>query len=119
MASFSPAGAGLAGGLVLAGGASLFGLSVPVAIGIVGLLAILAISYRQTIIAYPGGGGAYIVAKENLGEGAALVAGASLLTNYILTVATSVSSDIAAITSALPVLACHNVLLTISAIVFV
>src|SRR5512145_1235349 len=91
LASLSTSGASLAGGLVLAGGASLFGLSVPVAIGIVGLLAILGTSYRQTIIAYPGGGGAYIVAKENLGEGAALVAGASLLTDYILTVATSVS----------------------------
>ena len=119
MASLSTAGAGLAGGLVLAGGASIFGLSVPVAIGIVGLLAILAVSYRQTIIAYPGGGGAYIVAKENLGESAALIAGASLLTDYILTVATSVSSGIAAITSAIPGLAGHNVLLTICAIVFV
>ncbi len=106
MASLSTAGAGLAAGVVLAGGASIFGLSVPVAIGIVGLLTILAISYRQTIIAYPG-------------ESAALVAGASLLTDYILTVATSVSSGIAAITSALPALQGHNVLLTIAAIVFV
>ncbi len=119
MASLSTAGVGLAGGLILAGGASIFGLSVPVAMGIVGLLAILAVSYRQTIIAYPGGGGAYIVAKENLGESAALIAGASLLTDYILTVATSVSSGIAAITSAIPGLAGHNVLLTICAIVFV
>jgi amino acid transporter len=119
MASLSTAGAGLAGGLVLAGGASLFGLSLPVAFGIVGLLTILAISYRQTIIAYPGGGGAYIVAKENLGESAALVAGASLLTDYILTVATSVSSGVAAITSAVPALSGHNVLLTLTAIVFV
>lgn len=119
MASLSTAGAGLAAGVVLAGGASIFGLSVPVAIGIVALLAILAISYRQTIIAYPGGGGAYIVAKENLGESAALVAGASLLTDYILTVATSVSSGIAAITSAIPALAGHNVLLTLAAIIFV
>lgn len=119
MASLSTAGIGLAGGLVLAGGASIFGLSVPVAMGIVGLLAILAVSYRQTIIAYPGGGGAYIVAKENLGESAALIAGSSLLTDYILTVATSVSSGIAAITSAIPALAGHNVLLTICAIVFV
>jgi amino acid transporter len=119
MASLSTAGVGLTAGVVLAGGASIFGLSVPVAIGIVCLLTILAISYRQTIIAYPGGGGAYIVAKDNLGEGAALVAGASLLTDYILTVATSVSSGVAAITSAIPVLSGHNVLLTISAIVFV
>ena len=61
----------------------LFGMSIPVALGIVGLLLILGISYRQTILAYPTGGGAYIVAKENLGELAALVAGASVLTDYI------------------------------------
>lgn len=97
----------------------LFGLSVPVALGIVGLLAILGISYRQTILAYPTGGGAYIVAKENLGELAALVAGASLLIDYILTVAASVSSGVAAITAAFPQLDGHNVSLTIFAIVFV
>ena len=83
------------------------------ALGIIGLLVILGISYRQTILAYPTGGGAYIVAKENLGETAALVAGASLLIDYILTVAASVSSGVAAITAALPALDGHNVLITI------
>jgi amino acid transporter len=110
-----------AGGAAAAGVAAqaLFGLSVPVALGIVGLLLILTASYRQTIHAYPGGGGAYIVAKENLGEIPALVAGSSLLVDYILTVAVSVSSGIAAITAAFPVLAGHNVALTILAISFI
>ncbi|WP_005035862.1 APC family permease [Holophaga foetida] len=115
MASLSASG--MAIGVV--GAAWLFGMSVPVACGIVALLLILGTSYRQTIRAYPGGGGAYIVAKENLGELAAQTAGAALLTDYILTVAASVSSGVAAITSALPWLQGHNVLLTILAIVFV
>lgn len=110
---------GMAAGAAAVGMASLFSLSVPVAFGIVGLLVILGISYRQTIIAYPGGGGAYIVAKENLGESAALVAGASLLTDYILTVAVSVSSGIAAVTAAVPGLRGQNVTLTIIAILFI
>lgn len=108
----SAAGAGLAASAV-------FGLSVPVAIGIVLLLVILGTSYRQTILAYPTGGGAYIVAKENLGETAALVAGASLLVDYILTVAVSVSAGIAAISAAVPFLQGHNVLLTIVAIALI
>ena len=72
-------------------------LAVPVAIGIVILLMLLAVSYKQTIMEYPNGGGAYTVAKENLGEIAAQTAGISLLIGYILTVAVSVSSGIAAI----------------------
>ncbi len=83
-------------------GAAYFGLSIPIAFVIVGLLAILTISYRQTIFAYPGGGGAYIVAHDNLGNGPALTAGAALLTDYILTVAVSISSGVAQITSAVP-----------------
>lgn len=104
-----------------AGGAAafVFGLSVPVAMGITALLLILAFSYRQTILEYPGGGGAYIVAKENLGETAAQTAGASLLVDYILTVAVSVSSGIAAITAAAPSLQGHNVALTLLAIAFI
>jgi len=97
----------------------LFGISIPVALGIVGLLLILGVSYRQTILAYPTGGGAYIVAKENIGELAALVAGASLLTDYILTVAASVSSGVAAVTAAAPFLQGHNVVLTIVSIIFI
>ncbi len=97
----------------------LFGLSIPVALGIVALLVILGISYRQTIMAYPSGGGAYIVAKENLGEIAALVAGASLLVDYTLTVAASVSSGVANVTSAFPPLQGHEVFITLAAIVLV
>lgn len=96
-----------------------FALSPWVALGIVTLLAILGIGYRQVIHAYPGGGGAYVVARENLGATAALVAGASLLTDYILTVAASVSSGVQAITSAMPVLQGHNVAITIGCILFI
>jgi amino acid transporter len=73
---------------------------VPVSIGIAVLLAIVAISYRQTIHAYPSGGGAYIVAKENLGTTAGLIAGGSLLVDYVLTVSVSIAAGVAAITSA-------------------
>jgi len=113
------AGVAVAAGAAGVAGHALFGLSIPVALGIVGLLVVLAISYRQTIMAYPGGGGAYIVAKENLGEMFALTAGSSLLVDYILTVAVSVSSGIAAITAAFPRLAGHNVALTLLAISFI
>lgn len=81
------------------GGAAIFGLSLPVAAAISILLAIVTISYRQTIYAYPSGGGAYIVARDNLGELPAQVAGAALLTDYILTVAVSISSGVAQLTS--------------------
>src|SRR5437867_5875673 len=64
---------------------------VPISGVIVGLLVLVALSYRQTIFAYPGGGGSYTVAKDNLGVSAGLVAGAALLTDYILTVAVSIS----------------------------
>src|SRR5574341_1385826 len=79
-------------------------LSIPVAIAIAVLLAIVSISYRQTILTYPNGGGAYIVARDNLGELPAQIAGAALLTDYILTVAVSISSGVAQITSGLPAL---------------
>src|SRR5947209_3321835 len=86
--------------LVAEAGASANGYLVPIVFGIVVLLAILTLSYRQTIKAYPSGGGAYIVAKDNLGTMPGLVAGASLLVDYILTVAVSISAGVAAITSA-------------------
>src|SRR6478752_2473729 len=72
---------------------------VPIAIAVAILLAIVATSYRQTIFAYPSGGGSYIVSRENLGEIPSLVAGASLLVDYILTVAVSISAGVAAIIS--------------------
>ncbi|MEA2959177.1 MAG: hypothetical protein QOJ58_4871 [Alphaproteobacteria bacterium] len=84
---------------VVYGQAGAFSYVVPISIGIGVLLVIVAISYRQTIHAYPSGGGAYIVAKENLGINAGLVAGASLLVDYVLTVAVSIAAGVAAITS--------------------
>ena len=84
------------------GGSSLLlGLDslVPIAIAVALLLAIVTASYRQTIHAYPSGGGSYIVSRENLGENPSLVAGASLLVDYILTVAVSISAGVAAIVS--------------------
>ena len=88
---------------VIAVGASslALGLSklVPIAIVVALLLAIVSASYRQTIFSYPSGGGSYIVSRENLGENPSLVAGASLLVDYILTVAVSISSGVAAILS--------------------
>ena len=77
-----------------------FSYVIPVSVGIAVLLAIVATSYRQTIHAYPSGGGAYIVAKENLGTTPGLIAGASLLVDYVLTVSVSIAAGVAAITSA-------------------
>jgi len=81
------------------GQAGAFLYVVPIAVGIAGLLAVVTISYRQTIHAYPSGGGAYIVAKENLGTTAGLVAAASLLVDYVLTVSVSIAAGVAAVTS--------------------
>jgi amino acid transporter len=82
------------------GQANSFNYVIPISAAIGILLWIVALSYRQTIYAYPSGGGAYIVAKDNLGVNAGLIAGASLLVDYILTVAVSISAGVAAITSA-------------------
>ena len=75
---------------------------IPIALVVVALLAIVITSYRQTIHAYPSGGGSYVVSRDNLGVTPSLVAGASLLVDYTLTVAVSVSAGVAAITSAFP-----------------
>ena len=83
-------------------GATAFHLALPLAIVICLLLAILTLSYEQTIHAYPGGGGAYIVARDNLGKLPALIAGSALLMDYILTVAVSISSGVAQLVSAYP-----------------
>jgi amino acid transporter len=87
--------------LVIAGAQAL-GYSVGISAVISALLAIVAFSYRQTIHAYPTGGGAYIVAKENIGQNAGLIAAASLLVDYTLTVSVSISAGVLAITSAAP-----------------
>src|ERR1044071_2329636 len=89
----------LAAAAAATSGAS-FGYVIPVSVGIAVLLGIVATSYRQTIHAYPSGGGAYIVAKENLGITPGLVAGAALLVDYVLTVSVSIAAGVAAITSA-------------------
>lgn len=88
--------------MLAAAGIASLNLSLPLVLGIVGLLTILTISYEQTIHAYPGGGGAYIVARDNIGEVPAQIAGAALLTDYILTVAVSISAGVAQIVSAFP-----------------
>ena len=90
---------------------------VPISAVIVGLVVLVALSYRQTIFAYPQGGGSYTVAKDNLGTTYGLIAAASLLTDYILTVSVSISSGIAAITSAYPSLLPHAVSLGLASIV--
>jgi len=102
----------------LAGMAALDDL-IPISMVVVALLAVVCFSYRQTIFAYPNGGGSYIVSRENLGETPALVAGASLLVDYTLTVAVSVSAGVAAITSAVKPLAEHRVELGLVLIVLV
>ncbi len=105
--------------LALTGTMAYLGLSVPIAIAISILLIIVTVSYRQTIFAYPNGGGAYIVARENLGETAALVAGSALLTDYVLTVAVSISSGVAQIISAFPSLTDFRVPMAVGIIAFV
>ena len=94
--------------LVLAGAAAAH-LTVPIALSITALLVIVAISYQQTIYAYPSGGGSYIVARANLGTVPGLIAAAALLVDYVLTVSVSVAAGVAAITSAFPELATHKV----------
>ena len=106
-------------GVLAAAGTIAFGYVFPVSIAIVILLSIVTISYEQTIHAYPGGGGAYIVARDNLGEGPAQTAGAALLTDYILTVAVSISSGVAQIISAYPDLFPYRVHLAVGAVFFI
>src|SRR4051812_19922628 len=110
--------------IALAAGSSLtLGLSklVPIAIAVIVLLVLVVSSYRQTIFAYPSGGGSYVVSRENLGDKAAMVAGASLLVDYILTVAVSVCAGVRAITSipALSGLTNERVLLCLAAIALI
>lgn len=100
-------------------GTSAYQYVFPLSIAIVGLLAIVTVSYEQTIHAYPNGGGAYIVSRDNLGELPAKIAAAALLIDYVLTVAVSISSGVAQIVSAVPGLYEHRVLLGILLIVFI
>jgi amino acid transporter len=103
--------------LALAGTAAV-SWSIPVSLAILFLVLVLTISYRQIIYEYPEGGGAYIVARTNLGDRPALVAAAALMIDYILTVAVSVAAGVAAITSAIPILYAHREALGLVAIIF-
>ncbi len=105
--------------ILAAAGTLAFSYAFPISMAIVGLLAMVTLSYEQTIHAYPGGGGAYIVARDNLGEFPAQVAAAALLTDYVLTVAVSVSSGVAQIASAFPVLFEHRVGLAVTFVVLI
>jgi amino acid transporter len=105
--------------ILAAAGSGALGYVFPITTAIVALIVIVSISYQQTIHAYPGGGGAYIVARDNLGELPAQTAGAALLTDYILTVAVSISSGVAQITSAFPNLFPYRVYISVGLVFFV
>ncbi len=104
--------------LVLAGSVA-FSYSLPIAFGIAVLIGIVTTSYSQTIRAYPAGGGAYIVTKDNLGVVPGLIAAAALLIDYVLTVAVSVAAGVAAVTSAVPALFRYRVVLCVAAVALV
>ncbi|MBX5467588.1 MAG: APC family permease [Firmicutes bacterium] len=95
--------------VLITAGAGALPLLMPITWAIVGLLAILVISYAQVIEAYPNGGGAYVVSRENLGEGASRLAAAALVVDYVLTVAVSIAAGIAAFTAAFPPLVPYTV----------
>jgi amino acid transporter len=105
--------------ILAAAGTAAFGLVFPISLAIVFLMAVVTVSYEQTIHAYPDGGGAYIVARDNLGEVPALMAAAALLTDYILTVSVSVAAGVAQITSAYPGLFPYRVHISIVFVMFV
>jgi len=105
--------------ILAAAGSGALGYVFQISLAIVTLMAIVTISYEQTIHAYPGGGGAYIVARDNLGELPAQIAGAALLTDYILTVAVSISSGVAQIASAFPILYPHRVWVAVTMVLFI
>jgi amino acid transporter len=104
--------------VLVTAGAGALAYRVPIAIVIATVLVIVIVSYRQTVRAYPSGGGSYIVAHENLGTLPGLVAAAALLVDYVLTVAVSVVAGFLAITSAVPELAEHKVILSIVIVAF-
>ncbi len=104
---------------LVAAGSGYLGLTLPISFAIVALLAIVAISYRQTIPAYPNGGGSYIVAKDNLGTLPGLVAAASLMIDYVLTVSVSISSGVQNLASLFTGLAPHVVIIDVALVIFV
>src|SRR5689334_6835232 len=106
-------------GVLIVLGPAAYGYVFSISAAIVILLAIVTVSYEQTIHSYPGGGGAYIVARDNLGEGPAQTAGAALLTDYILTVAVSVASGVAQIVSAYPDLFPYRVWIAVGSVLVI
>ncbi len=105
--------------ILAAAGTIAFGYAFPIAIAIVLLIGVVVFSYEQTIHAYPNGGGAYVVALENLGQIPAQVAGAALLTGYVLTVSVSISSGVAQIISAVPALMDYRVELALALVLLI
>jgi amino acid transporter len=103
--------------VLVAAGAGALVFRLPIAVAIATVLIIVVVSYRQTVRAYPSGGGSYIVARENLGTVPGLVAAAALLTDYVLTVSVSVVAGVLAITSAAPALAEHKIALSVGFVV--
>jgi amino acid transporter len=104
---------------LVAAGSGVLGLTLPISFAIVALLAIVAMSYRQTIPAYPNGGGSYIVAKDNLGTLPGLVAAASLLIDYVLTVSVSISSGVQNLASLFSALSPYVVEIDVALVVLV
>lgn len=105
--------------ILAAAGTAAFGYLFPISLAIVILLAMVALSYEQTIHAYPNGGGSYTVARDNLGQLPGLIAAAALLTDYILTVAVSISSGVAQLTSAFPALFPYRVWISVGFVLFI
>jgi amino acid transporter len=105
-------------GLVVAGSAGL-SYAWPIGVAIAGLLAIVTLSYFQTLEGYPSGGGSYVVARTNLGDVAGLLAAAALIVDYILNAAVSLTSGVAAVTSAFPALAPHRVMMALGLLLII
>src|ERR687887_1710280 len=105
--------------VLLGAGVAALSYRLPVAVAIVALLAIVVTSYRQTVKAYPRGGGSYIVARENLGTIPGLTAAAAILTDYVLTVAVSITAGTGGVTSAAPAPAGDKVLIALAFVVLI
>ncbi|HOX28694.1 MAG TPA: APC family permease, partial [bacterium] len=105
--------------LAMAGTIAMAHYTIPISLAITALFVVVTLSYRQTIPAYPSGGGSYIVAKDNIGTLPGLIAAGSLLTDYILTVAVSTAAGVAAITSAVPSLYPYRVVFCLACVAFI
>lgn len=106
-------------GVLILGGSGALGLSVPITLAIIGLIAIVVLSYRQAIEAYPEGGGSYVVARDNLGRNVSLIAGAALLIDYTLTAGVSLMAGTQALSSLVPSMLDHEVSLALFLLVLI